>query len=515
MENLIIGIVVMVLSVIGSSIIGIVETLNSSYFSGAIEYGLSDSDNQRRMRHSSIIIVTLLFVLSYVLLMTGSLVVVYVIDKLDNELTDIFIITSIVYYTGIGFCYPYIDKKLGRNKKIYIFIFIFILMLIYGLICAFLFSALYYLFYHISGEKMAVFILFGIDTILTIVACIGFIKKNSEKTVYLYRGLVFICCAISLLVGTGFNSFKVYLNDKDKLFSFSIFLDKEGFHVDILSQSTVSFIQEYIFIGIFSCVILSVIILVRVSKSYNKMTNLAFLYGEKNDKTSQGENNKSIIYIYTRIGNQFLYEDEDRLQYNKKEFDDELRKIKEKIKKKKWDKKVRREREKAIDRLKPYSVYIEIGEAKKQFKDLKDCIDKCADKEKKGIVKTILEIMPEIIILGLVTITITVIVILMAIVRIVEKVVLKRVVNILLVSILLLVIALVLIVTSIKEKRRIFKEQQKCLDKNSSDDIKKKIDKIIETFEEKKPTVKLLPEDELKEYTIYPIIDEERSGFFS
>jgi hypothetical protein len=41
------------------------------------------------------------------------------------------------------------------------------------------------------------------------------------------------------------------------------------------------------------------------------------------------------------------------------------------------------------------------------------------------------------------------------------------------------------------------------------------VNEIIETFEEKKTAVKLLPEDELKNYTIYPIIDEERSGFFN
>lgn len=284
------------------------------------------------------------------------------------------------------------------------------------------------------------------------------------------------------------------------------------------NPSFVSFIQENTSIeclwGVFGVFIVCLVIIWPIiSNYYNKMVDLAFLYGEKNDKTSQGENNKSRIYIYTRIGNQFLYGDKDRLQYNKKEFDDELRKIKEQIKKKKWDKKVRCEREKAIDRLKPYSVYIEIGEAKKEFNKLNTCIDKCADKEKKGIVKTILEIMPEIIILGLVTIT--EIIMLIAIVRIVEKVVLKRVVNILLVSILLLVIALVLIITSIKEKRRIFKEQQKCSDKNSSDNIKNKINEIIKTFEEKKPAVKLLPEDELKNYKIYPIIDKERNDFFN
>ena len=275
------------------------------------------------------------------------------------------------------------------------------------------------------------------------------IKKNSEKTVCLYQRLIFIFCTISLLGGTYFNLFKVYLNDKYKL------------------VITVSFIKEYIFSSIIFGIILLFIILVRVSKSYNKMTNLAFLYGEKNDKTSQGENNKSTIYIYTRIGNQFLYEDKDRLQYNKKEFDDELRKIKEKIKKKKWDKKVRREREKAIDRLKPYSVYIEIEEAKKEFNNLNTCIDTCDDKEKRDN-------------------------------------------------------------TTSEEKKEgnsnsadnNYKEGNKDDNRNLAlealkDDVKQHVNEIIKKFEEKKPAVKLLPEDELKNYTIYPIIDEERSGFFN
>lgn len=110
------------------------------------------------------------------------------------------------------------------------------------------------------------------------------------------------------------------------------------------NPSFVSFIQENTSIeclwGVFGVFIVCLVIIWPIiSNYYNKMVDLAFLYGEKNDKTSQGENNKSRIYIYTRIGNQFLYGDKDRLQYNKKEFDDELRKIKEQIKKKKWDSK--------------------------------------------------------------------------------------------------------------------------------------------------------------------------------
>ena len=136
LENLIIGIVVMVLSVIGQSIIGIVETLYSSYFSGAIEYGLSDSDNQRRMRHSSIIIVTLLFVLSYVFLMTSSLVVVYVINKLDNKLTDILIIVISGFCTFFSIFYLHIEKKEPVVKK-YSDIFLWrVYISFYLLLCA-------------------------------------------------------------------------------------------------------------------------------------------------------------------------------------------------------------------------------------------------------------------------------------------------------------------------------------------------------------------------------------------
>ena len=43
--------------------------------------------------------------------------------------------------------------------------------------------------------------------------------------------------------------------------------------------------------------------------------------------------------------------------------------------------------------------------------------------------------------------------------------------------------------------------------------VTKTVDEIIQVFQ-KMTAVELVPEDKLKDYKIYPIIDEERSGFF-
>lgn len=217
-------------------------------------------------------------------------------------------------------------------------------------------------------------------------------------------------------------------------------------------------------LGIVVAINLVVVIIVYFisNKFYSKMMNTAFLYYNDNDGKR---------YIYRKIDNQVLCGNKDYLQCNREPFDDELRKIKEQIKKKKWDKKVRHELEKEIDRLKPYSGYIKIEEAEEKFKELNDCI-----KQYKAPVDNTTNLSQE--------------------EKTVDMVPVHKPEG--------------GVVYSPDCGHRIGLDS----DKNSSDDIKKKIDKIIETFETK-IAVKLLPEDELKNYTIYPIIDKERSGFFS
>ena len=441
--NTILGIIVSILGAIGY-ISGIIVSINKVFEKGsfsninAIEYGLSDSDKQNSMRYSAIIKVIFFFALASGILMILSLLLVYESDKYFAEFTvktDVFRI----FLSGLWIYYSFFHLWMKDIIKIFLSPIFYIT----------LFISFYCLLVYQFGETRAVIILIIIIIILTIVKVI-LIKKNSEKTDNkvsladktedLYLSVCFIYCAISLLGGTCFKLVKVCLNDKDKSFGFFISLDKNDVHADILSQSAVSFIQEYIFTGwVIVCSIIFMVIIIGILRNYyNKMANLAFLCGEKKDKTSEGENR---IYIYKRIGNQFLYEDRDNLQYNKKEFDDELRKVKKEIKKKKWDKGVRSKLEKAIDKLQPYSGYIKIdrGKYRTWFKDINDCMD-------------ILEL---------------------------------------------------------------YSKREKCNISNiMTNAMNEIVDEMTEEFQEM-TAVKLLPEDELKNYTIYPIIDEERSGFFN
>lgn len=103
---------------------------------------------------------------------------------------------------------------------------------------------------------------------------------------------------------------------------------------------------------------------------YNKMANTAFLYFYYcNEKR----------YIYKKVGNQFLCSNKDYLQWDKKAFFTELKKvekaIKQQRKKKKWITENKGDLDNKIKKLARYSGYIRIDEGDKCFEELKQYID--------------------------------------------------------------------------------------------------------------------------------------------
>ena len=153
---------------------------------------------------------------------------------------------------------------------------------------------------------------------------------------------------------------------------------------------------------------------------YNKMLNTTFLYYKKGIEK---------VYIYRKIGNQFLCSNKDYLQCEREAFYKNIREMRKTIEDKygKCNEEGKNKLCKWINKLALYSGYIRIDEGDKCFKKLKQYID--------SDTATVVSIETELI-------------------------------------------------------------------------------KMIGKFQEM-TAVKLLPEDELKNYTIYPIIDEERSGFFN
>ncbi len=437
-----------ILGIIGSivtiivGIIGFYGVFKKDSFSNidVIEYGLSDLDKQNSMRHSAIIRST--FNVIIIMSIVGVLPFAILVDDSESIFVFILMVLSLIVCVEVLFFLSLILEK----KVEYI-------QWIGSSICAVIIVGLIYV---VSKEfewlDFFTKIMWGIGLILMLLWFAFFKRKVKQSLFARFRcRLIFV--------------FFVYVESLLEVFYLSlskqrIFLEK------FISSKILSSIEEYIPNKLLWMLLLTIIFIFIVlwinSMYYKMMEKIAFLYCE------QGSEKR---YIYRKIGNQFLCGNKDYLKCDEKEFFAEIEKVRKAIrkqrKKKKWKEEFRHELEKEIDRLKPYSGYIKIEEAKEEFNKLNTCIDKYDDKEKRDN-------------------------------------------------------------TTSEEKKEgnsnsadnSHKEGNKDDNRNLAlealkDDVKQHVNEIIETFEEKKTAVKLLPEDELKNYTIYPIIDEERSGFFN
>ena len=185
---------------------------------------------------------------------------------------------------------------------------------------------------------------------------------------------------------------------------------------------------------------------------YDKMANIAFIYYQEKDGKK--------IYIYRKEGNQFLCANKEYLQCERKAFDDKIRKLQGKIEEKDWtDDNKKKELNKYIDRLKPYSNFVRIDKG-----EGKECIEP-------------LEIYVNIFI---------------DIIKAIRKIEDKQNID-----------------TEIEIKLKRLKKCRQLYEENLIGQGKK----ILREFQEM-TAIKFIPEDEVMKQTLYPVVEHYQMGFF-
>lgn len=205
---------------------------------------------------------------------------------------------------------------------------------------------------------------------------------------------------------------------------------------------------------IFFLILMAIFALVRLwySSFYNKMANIAFIYYQEKDGKK--------IYIYRKEGNQFLCANKEYLQCERKAFDTKIEEIQSKIEEKDWtDDNKKKELNKYIDRLKPYSNFVRIDKG-----EGKECIE-------------LLEIYVNIFI---------------DIIKVIRKIEDKQNID-----------------SEIEIKLKRLKKCRQLYEENLIGQGKK----ILREFQEM-TAIKFIPEDEVMKQTLYPVVENYQKGFF-
>ncbi len=352
LENIdtILAIITSILSIIGS--MGAFKKGSSINVSG-IEYSFKSFKQQSRSRNINSILSIFQVIMWIVIYITLYCAIYYMerqVFKVEAEMAVPSLIKlGVVHFAAIIFLYYILipmsltKKYKGKTKGFFLSFFLYIVYLI----------MVVFVILFLGWKAFFLINLIGI-------ICIYFIiKKKYFQVSKLSKFLFDFYIGIHFLFFLGFS-----------LLGYRLLTLK----IDKFLELVKTFISNEVSWIIFFLLLMAIVSLVWFwcNNFYSKMANIAFIYYQEKDGKK--------IYIYRKEGNQFLCANKEYLQCERKEFDAKIGEIQSKIEKKKdWtDDNKKKELNKYIDRLEPYSnlVRIDRDSGKACFEGLNECIEK-------------------------------------------------------------------------------------------------------------------------------------------
>lgn len=350
-----------ILSIIGSILTIVVGSIgfygvfkkdSSINASSGIEYSFKNFKQQNRSRNINSILSAFQAIMWIFIYITLYLAMYYMerqVFKVEAEMVIPFLIKlGSFHFAAIIFLYYILipmslTKKYKGKKKVF---FLFFLCIVYLIMVVFVILFL--------GWKA-----FFLTNLIGIICIYFIIKKKYFQVSKLSKFLFDFYIGVHFLFFLGFS-----------LLGYQLLTLKTDKFLELVK----TFISNEVSWIIFFLLLMAIVSLVWFwyNNFYSKMANIAFIYYQEKDSKK--------IYIYRKEDNQFLCANKEYLQCERKEFDAKMGEIQSKIEKKKdWtDGNKKKELNKYIDRLKPYSnlVRIDKDSGKACFEGLNECIEK-------------------------------------------------------------------------------------------------------------------------------------------